>query len=144
MITQLLLGSALICMTLIVEVVFIGIASAALTRMGSWLTAGHQAIKFMITLLAVVLWMLAAISIGVWIWAGAFVVLDQFQHMEEALYFAAVSITTLGYGDLVLEADWRILSGLIAANGLVLFSLATAFFIEFMRQLREAQQGNPT
>lgn len=139
MTAQLLLGSFLISMTLVVEVAFIGMASSVLTRWGSRLRTGHQTIRFVLSLLAVVLWMLAAISIGVWIWAAAFLALDQFRELEEALYFAAVSITTLGYGDLTLDQDWRLLSGLIAANGLILFSLATAFFIEFIRQLRAGQ-----
>lgn len=141
---QLILGSAVICMTLIVETAFIAIASLILTRLGSKLTKGNQLIKLIFSLLAVVLWILTAISIGVWIWAGVFLALDQFSSFEEALYFAAVSITTLGYGDLTLEKDWRILSGLIAANGLILFSLATAFFFEFLRQLRTAQTRNGT
>ncbi len=141
MLAQLLLGSLLICMTLIVEVAFIGMASTLLSRGGHHLTDGNHTIRFVISLLAVVLWMLAAISISVWIWAAAFIVLDQFQTLEEALYFSAVSMTTLGYGDLVLEEEWRLLSGLIAANGLILFSLATAFFIEFMTQLRRSHRG---
>ena len=141
MTAQLLLGSLLISITLVVEVAFIGVASSVLTRLGPRLKTGHQMIRFVLSLLAVVLWMLAAISLGVWIWAAAFLMLDQFQQLEEALYFAAVSITTLGYGDLTLDEDWRLLSGLIAANGLILFSLATAFFIEFIRRVREAQES---
>ncbi len=139
---QLILGTVLISLTLLVEVVFIGFASSVLTRIGDWLTSGRLMTKFTFTLLAVVLWMVAAISVGVWIWAGAFLILDQFEHLEEALYFSAVSITTLGYGDLVLDQEWRLLSGLIAANGLILFSLATAFFIEFIGRVRAAQEGS--
>ncbi len=139
MLIQLLLGSALICATIIVEVVFIGIASVFLTRFGQWLAAGPILIKRMISLLAVVLWLLAAISISVWIWAVGFVALGQFGDIETALYFSVVSITTLGYGDIVLGKEWRLLSGLIAANGLILFSVATAFFFEFFRQLTKAQ-----
>ncbi len=139
MVIQLVLGTALIALTLLVEVLFVALASSVLTRFGGWLTSGRLMAKFTVSLLGVVLWMLAAISAGVWIWAAAFLMLDQFQHLEEALYFSAVSITTLGYGDLVLDQEWRLLSGLIAANGLILFSLATAFFIEFISRVRAAQ-----
>ncbi|MEO0439919.1 MAG: potassium channel family protein [Pseudomonadota bacterium] len=141
MLSQLLLGSLLISATIIVEVCFIGMAAAMLTRIGSWLATGRKLLKLMLSLVAVVLWMLAAISIGVWIWAAAFLVLEQFQELETALYFAVVSMTTLGYGDIVIGKEWRLLSGLIAANGLILFSLATAFFIEFITRLRKAQSG---
>lgn len=139
MLSQLLLGSLLISATIIVEVSFIVMAAAVMTRTGRWLATGRKLLKLMLSLVAVVLWMLAAISIGVWIWAAAFLALDQFQELEPALYFAVVSMTTLGYGDIVIGKEWRLLSGLIAANGLILFSLATAFFIEFISRLRKAQ-----
>ncbi len=139
---QLILGTALISLTLLVEVVFVVLASSVLARFGNWLTSGRLMIKFVLSLLGVVLWMVAAISVGVWIWAAAFLMLGQFQHLEEALYFSAVSITTLGYGDLVLDQEWRLLSGLIAANGLILFSLATAFFIEFISRVRATQESS--
>ncbi|MEL6875519.1 MAG: potassium channel family protein [Pseudomonadota bacterium] len=139
MLSQLLLGSLLISTTIVVEVFFIGMAAATLTRIGRWLATGRKLLTLMLSLVAVVLWMLAAISIGVWIWAAAFLILEQFQELETALYFAVVSMTTLGYGDIVIGKEWRLLSGLIAANGLILFSLATAFFIEFITRLRKAQ-----
>ena len=139
MLSQLLLGSALICATIIVEVSFIGIASAGLSKTGQWLVKGKKRMKLMLSLLVVVLWMLGAISIGVWIWASAFIALGQFQDLETSLYFSVVSMTTLGYGDIVIDREWRLLSGLIAANGLILFSLATAFFIEFISQAQKAQ-----
>ncbi len=142
MLTQLMLGSALICATIIVEIVFIGVASLFLTRFGHWLVTGSILMKRMLSLLAVVLWLLAAISIGVWIWAAGFVALGQFGDIETALYFSVVSMTTLGYGDIVLSKEWRLLSGLIAANGLILFSVATAFFFEFFRQLTKAQSAS--
>jgi hypothetical protein len=46
-----------------------------------------------------------------------------------------VSFTTLGFGDVTLPHDWRLLSGIIAANGLILFGLNTAFLIEILNRL---------
>jgi len=57
-----------------------------------------------------------------------------FSSLEESLYFSMVSFTALGFGDLTLPQEWRILSGMIAANGLVLFGLNTAFLIEVLHQ----------
>ncbi len=141
MLTQLVIGSILICMTIVVQVGFIGLATVGLTKAGTWLVTGSKILKLMISLLTVVVWMLAAISIAVWIWAAAFLLLNQFNDLETALYFSVVSMTTLGYGDIVIGKDWRLLSGLIAANGLILFSLTTAFLIEFINRLRTAQSN---
>ena len=89
------------------------------------------------------LWLLfAGIGSALWFWSGLLIALDQFDTYAEALYFTSVSATTLGYGDLVLSKDWRLLSGFIAANGLLLFSLNTAFLFEAMRRLNEMENKN--
>jgi membrane protein implicated in regulation of membrane protease activity len=93
----------------------------------------------MLALIAVTLWVLAAHSVGVWIWALTFIVLGAFETLEPAVYFSVVSFTTLGFGDITLPVQWRILSGMSAANGLILFGLSTAFLIEFVSRLRHAQ-----
>lgn len=141
MFSQLLVGSLLICATIIIEVLFIGGAIICLTRAGKWLIAGRKILKLMVSLTLVILWLLVALSVAVWIWAGAFLVLDQFKDVESALYFSVVSFTTLGYGDVIIGKEWRLLSGMIAANGLILFSLNTAFLIEFIVRLRGAQEA---
>lgn len=140
MLAQLLIGSALICLTIIVQAVFIGAATACLTRAGKWFLNGHMIMKLVMSLTVVVLWMLLGLSIGVWIWAGAFLLLGQFGDLETSVYFSIVSFTTLGFGDIIIGKEWRLLSGLIAANGLILFSLTTAFLIEFIVRLRRAQE----
>ncbi|KEO90480.1 hypothetical protein EH31_10355 [Erythrobacter longus] len=139
MFAQLVLGSALVCLTIFITVGFIAIASATLTRNGQWLISGNPFVRLMVSLSGIVLWLLAALSISVWVWAGAFLVLGQFETLEEAVYFSVVSFTTLGFGDVVIGKDWRLLSGIIAANGLILFSLVTAYLIEFIVRLRGAR-----
>lgn len=138
MFEQLLVGSVLVCASIVVMVGFISIAIVVLTKIGGWFLEGKPIVRLMISLSGVVLWLLAALSIAVWIWAGAFLLLGLFETLEESLYFSAVAFTTLGFGDIVIGREWRLLSGLIAANGLILFSLVTAFLIEFVAQLRRA------
>jgi hypothetical protein len=45
----------------------------------------------------------------------------------EGFYFAAATVTALGYGDVVLSPPWRILGPLIAIAGLLKFGCSTAF-----------------
>ena len=49
--------------------------------------------------------------------------------------------TTLGFGDIILDKPYRLMSGLLAADGLILFGLTTAFLIEFIRSLHIAQSA---
>lgn len=139
MFRQVILGSLLISVSISVEAVFIGLAVVWLRRLGGRLVSGRRVLKQTLLLIVTTLWLLAAIAVSTWIWAMAFMILGLFESMEEALYFSVVALTTLGFGDVTLDAQWRLLSGFIAANGLVLFSLTTAFLIELMRRLGDSQ-----
>ncbi len=142
MLIQLVVGAVLVCATVVVTVGFIAAATLVLTKVGKWMITGRWFVKLITSLSAVVLWMLGALTLSVWIWAGAFMALGQFATLEEAVYFSVVSFTTLGFGDVVIGEDWRLLSGIIAANGLILFSLVTAFLIEFIVRLRKESSRN--
>ena len=63
------------------------------------------------------------------VWAGAYVALGAIGSLEEALYFSIVSFTTVGYGDVVLARDWRILGASEAAVGILIFGWSVALLI---------------
>ena len=140
MIEQLIIGSFLMIFTIIIHAVFIGFAASFADKNSQWFRQGSSMIKTMIAITIVVLWMLSSITICTWIWAGTFVFLGVFTQIEPAVYFSLVTMTTLGYGDITLNSQWRVLSGLTAVNGLLLFGLTTAFLVEFIFQIRKAQK----
>ena len=49
-------------------------------------------------------------------------------------YFSFVTMTTLGYGDITLNSDWRILSGLEAIDGILLIGWTTAFLFAVLQR----------
>ena len=135
MFTQLLIGSILITATIIVEVLFIQGAIRILKRHGDHFLHSQQTFHHVFALASSTLWLLAALSVSIWMWALAFWSIGAFESLERALYFSMVSFTTLGFGDVTLPQNWRLLSGIIAANGLILFGLNTAFLIEILHRL---------
>lgn len=52
-----------------------------------------------------------------------------FPDVGSSLYFAGVSYTTLGYGDVVLPAEWRLFGPLSALTGLLSSGLSVGFFV---------------
>jgi len=132
---QLAIGSLVICLTIVVEGAFIAIATKRLPRAMHWLAGPKPILRSTVVIIAVTLWALLALSVAVWIWAGAFLVLEAFDTLETALYFSIVSFTTLGFGDIILPEETRLLSGMAAANGLIAFGLSTAFLVEYLRRL---------
>lgn len=78
----------------------------------------------------------AAVIVQVAVWAAAYDVLDVIQP-KDAFYFAFVNFTTLGYGDLLPAARWRVLGPMTAANGMLMFGWSTAIlFAVLSRTLR--------
>ena len=45
------------------------------------------------------------------------------------IYYSVVTITTLGYGDVVLTGQWRTLASIQAANGVIMFGWSTALLV---------------
>ncbi|MGJ8562396.1 MAG: ion channel [Alphaproteobacteria bacterium] len=135
MFTQILIGSILITATVAIEVVFIQAAIRVIKQHGTKYIESQNTVHQFIILSSTTLWLLAALSLSIWIWALAFWGLGAFPELEHALYFSMVSFTTLGFGDLTLPLDWRLLSGIIAANGLIMFGLNTAFLIEILGRM---------
>ena len=60
------------------------------------------------------------------IWAGLFMLLGQFTDFQTAFYHSSVNFVTLGYGDIVMDARWRLLGPLEGANGILMFGVSTA------------------
>ena len=142
MFLQLTVGSIVVSLTIVTVAVFVGVAIRVLTRIGLWLTMPPSAYKAIIALICVTLWLLAALTSSVWIWAAVYVGLGLFEALEPALYFSVTAFTTLGFGDITLPTPWRLLSGICAANGLLLFGLSTAFLVEFFMRLNQARSGS--
>jgi len=94
------------------------------------------------TMGAAVLWMFMASLVEVGLWAGLFVMLGAIAGAEPALYFSTVTFTTLGYGDVVLDPQWRLLASIEAATGIIMFGWTTAVVLAVVQ--RVYAQGTST
>ena len=54
---------------------------------------------------------------------------------RDALYFSLVTYTTLGYGDVTLNAEWRVLAAFEAVNGIIMFGWTTALIVAVVQRL---------
>jgi hypothetical protein len=59
-------------------------------------------------------------------WAAFFWKSGHLAWFSDGWYFAGVSHTALGYGDVVLQKPWRSLGPICAINGLLTFGCSTA------------------
>ena len=139
MLLQLSLGTLMILLTMLIQVAFIAISIRVLSGLGSWIGSGQVTFKFIQVLSALIIWLVVGLTVCCWAWALLFLQLETLPRLEDALYFAIVTFTTLGYGDITLSVDWRLLGSLCAVNGLIIVGLNTAFLVEALSRIRNAQ-----
>jgi hypothetical protein len=94
-------------------------------------TAGQGA-----AILFVVLGLVAIATVEIWLYALVYLGIGALPDFESALYFSTTSFTTIGYGDVVLDARWRLLGSIEGANGLLLFGWSTAFLFSVTARMR--------
>ena len=71
-------------------------------------------------------------------WAVVYLSLNDIPELrtfEQATYFSIVTFTSLGYGDITLQGSWRLLSGIEAMNGIILFGWSTALLFTILQRL---------
>ena len=83
----------------------------------------------------IVLLMFLASLLEVLVWAVTFLALNAIEGFERALYFSMVTFTTLGYGEIVLDEEWRLLASFAAANGIIMFGWTTAIVLAVVQRV---------
>ena len=80
------------------------------------------------------------------LWALFYWTRGLFSDFETSLYFSMVSFTTIGYGDVLLPRNWRLLGVVEGFSGVLLCGISTAFIfavVNGMFQLRIQQRSKP-
>jgi len=139
MFVQIAFGSALMLLSILITGVSFWFMEMFMLRYRPWLARTPHRPKITLIFCLTAVWILLQVSAGVWIWAVALWSLEIFATLELSVYFSLVAFTTLGFGDVLLPEEWRLLSGMAAANGLLNFGLLTALLVEVMRQVRASQ-----
>lgn len=93
---------------------------------------------------ATVMVCLHLVEIFFWALAYLLVVPGELDTLESAVYFSAVTFTTLGYGDITLSSSWRLLSSFEAINGIVLVGWTTAFLFAVLQRTWMLQDRSNT
>jgi len=96
----------------------------------------------LIMLVTVVILMAAHVA-EVVVWALAYAAVDVVPAGADPLYFAFVNYTTLGYGDVVPVARWRLIGPITALNGVLMIGWSTAVIFEVLRTAIRATHVDP-
>ena len=133
---NLLLSCVMVTATVVIH--FLGLV--LLLRLISWhgktVANLHEVLRQCVLLIMAVLGIVFLHTIEIWSYAFVFQLLGAVTGFERALYFSTVTFSSLGYGDITLNPQWRVFGAIEAANGVILFGWSTAFLISLMSKLR--------
>ena len=125
MLHVLLLAALALAVSLVFQVAAVVLMLRTLTRRiatdsirpGFWHDSG---------ILLIIIFVLSAGHVAqISFWAFLFLRIGEFGDFSTAFYHSTVNFATLGYGDIVMSEEWRLLGALQAASGVLLFGLST-------------------
>ena len=119
MLAQLNVAVGLIAITVAIQALFMSVGLRAFR----WLEAHPTIAIARLPTLATVVWILffiVPIVLDVGLWAAFYYAKSALPSFEEAFYFSTVTFTTVGYGDVVLGAEWRQLAAFEAIDGWII------------------------
>lgn len=128
LITNLALGTLMISLTVVIHT----FGLMGVTHVMSFVTDrirlhGHR--SRMLAMNTVVIGVFAVLTAEVWLWASCYWLIGFLDDFETALYFATITFSTVGYGDVIPHPDWRMLAALQGVNGFLLIGWSTAYLV---------------
>lgn len=143
MLTEISVAAVIVIVCLLLHV-------AGILLMAEWLLQHRQYfersgarihVSFLMILLFSGIMLLHVAETG--LWAVFYYSRELFPDFETSLYFSLVSYAAIGYGDVLLPRNWRLLGAIEGVSGLLLCGISTAFIfavINAMFKSRMQQQ----
>ncbi|MEO1100445.1 MAG: potassium channel family protein [Pseudomonadota bacterium] len=137
LLANLLVASAMVTLTVLVHFLGLVALGAVVKRRFRDVPIPTTVVRQSGAVLFIILSLFGLHTIEIWLYAGLYMVLGEFQTLESALYFSTSTFTTVGFGDLYLDERWRLLSAIQSANGFLLIGWSTAYLVSVMSIVRD-------
>jgi hypothetical protein len=86
---------------------------------------------------------LVAHLLEITLWAAVLEACGEFTLLPAAWYHSAMNYTSLGYGDVVMSASWKLLGPLETADGMLMFGVSTAMIFAVLQRLLQTRFAAP-
>ena len=132
---QMIWGTIMLGACLLLHIGFLIADIKLLKWLNGKLWASGPLFSTIVMLSAAIIVVVVSHSAQVWLWAISLIAFGAFNEPATAIYFALVTYTTLGYGDIVLAENIRLYGVLASITGLLGFGLSTAFLVTVFSKL---------
>ena len=137
MLSKILIACVLVAITVAVHAVGLAVLLRALMRSHAQPPTRFWPITW---LLVRVTWSLILIHLAeITVWGLFYCWQGCLPDAESAFYFAGVTYTTVGYGDLVLAKPWRMLGPVEGLTGILMCGLSTGLFFAVLSRVLGAR-----
>jgi hypothetical protein len=135
MVQQLLLALALASVTVVLHAV--GTVQIVIPLAGVWRRSVQRSdlARPVWTMTRLVSLLLVLHLAEMAIWAGAFAAVGLLSDFETSLYYSLKSYTTVGYGDILPAAQWRLLGPIEAAVGILMLGWSTGVIVAAVQRI---------
>jgi len=149
---NLIIGCVTMAVGLAFQCVFVSLLFTILLNLEKRLLINATLFGMSSLLITVMLALLAGNLLQMTLWAGVFFACGEFTDFATAFYHSVVNFSTLGYGDVVMSEQRRLLGALEAVNGVLMFGLTTGFLFailwavldrEWDRRVHESGKSGP-
>lgn len=140
MLKNLLLGTIVISLTVIIQTIgLVTLANVLNALTGRYPLAGYRRKVYAMVTVVHGLFLIHAVEI--WTWSVVYWVTGAVSAFPDALYFSAITFSTLGYGDTLLNDEWQLLAGLEGISGFLLIGWSTAYLVAASTRIGPFQAG---
>lgn len=128
-----LIAGALVAITVAIHAIGLGMV---LSRWAKWHPRAPTRFWPITWLLIRLAWCLILIHlVGISVWGLYYLWQECLPDAESAFYFAGVTYTTIGYGDLVLKEPWRLLGPIEGLVGILMCGLSAGIFFAVVAKI---------
>jgi Ion channel len=142
MIARILMAWCLVAATVTIHAAGFGMIFGRVCCSATQVTPRFWPITWLV--IRVAWWLIIVHLIEIAVWALFFWRQGCLPDMESSFYFAGVTYTTLGYGDLVLPKEWRLFGPVEGLTGILMCGLSTGFFFAVVSKIHGAWAATRT
>ncbi len=127
-------GAVLISITVIVHTFGLLALSRLMVAMVGTFHLDFSSVRKTFAMIVTVLALFLIHGIEIWVWAIAYLASGALTNLPDSLYLSTLTFSTLGYGEVHLDIDWRLLTGMEGVNGFILIGWSTAYLVAVSQQ----------
>jgi hypothetical protein len=136
MLMSLSIATVMVILTVVIHFLGLLFLIKFLNRSGRGFRPHESLIGQGVLIILVVLGLVFTHAIQIWVYAFLYLAIGALPDFETALYYSTTAFTTVGFGDVVLPQQWRLVGAIEAANGFMLFGWSIAFLMSMTGKLR--------